>query len=137
MTNESDRLLRTALTINAAVSGACGLALVVGGSAWHGPFGLSGAEPLWTVGVLLMVFAGLLVQSLRRRPLERRDGVFFLASDIAYVLATLALYLLWPQCLSALGRMALLLTTDVVAVLAVAEYLGLRRMAAARVATAS
>jgi hypothetical protein len=53
------------------------------------------------------------------------------------VAATLALYLLWPQALSALGRLALLLTTDVVAALAVAEYLGLRRMAGRRLAAAA
>jgi hypothetical protein len=133
----ADGLLRKALTVNAVVSGACGLVLLVGGSALHRPFGLTGAEPLWTVGLLLMVFAGLLVQALRRTPLQRRDGLIFLASDVAYVAATLALYLLWPEALSALGRMALLLTTDVVAALAVAEYLGLRRMSPSRVAAAA
>ncbi|HEX6738958.1 MAG TPA: hypothetical protein VF310_11835, partial [Vicinamibacteria bacterium] len=122
---------------NAGVSGACGVALVVGGSARRGPFGLASAEPLWTVGVMLVVFAGLVALSLRSHPLQRRDGMMILAADVAYVLATLALYLLWPQALSALGRMALLLTTDVVAVLAVAEYLGLRRLSAARVAAAA
>jgi hypothetical protein len=133
----NDGLLRKALTVNAGVSGACGVALIVGGSALHGPFGLASAEPHWTVGVMLVVFAGLVALSLRSHPLQRRDGMMILAADVAYVLATLALYLVWPQALSALGRMALLLTTDVVAVLAVAEYLGLRRLSAARVAAAA
>jgi hypothetical protein len=47
MASGNDGLLRKALTVNAVVSGACGLVLVVGGSALRGPFGLSGAEPLW------------------------------------------------------------------------------------------
>jgi hypothetical protein len=48
--------------------------------------------------------------------------------DVGYVAASVAFLVGWPSVLSPLGRVATALVADLVAVFAVLEYVGLRRL---------
>ena len=56
--DDPGRVLRAALTVNALATAATGALLLVGASALHGPFGLSGPMPLAVVGGLFGYLIG-------------------------------------------------------------------------------
>ena len=126
--DDPGRLLRATLTTNAVVSGLCGAGLVAAGSPLHGVLGLPGPAPLIVFGALLLVFAAQVWRA-RREPVDRRQAQAILVMDVAYVVATAVFLLVWPQVLSPLGRWLAIAVAEVVALFALGEYVGIRRLA--------
>ncbi len=119
-------MLRTVFTVNAVSSGLSGAALFAAAAPLAPVFGLAGPAPLLASGAALVGFA-LYVWGARREPIDLGKARAILWMDVAYVALSFALILLWPQVLSPLGRLATALVADFVAVIAVFEYVGLRR----------
>jgi hypothetical protein len=130
-TADPERLLRLTLTTNAIVTAACGALLVVAAGVLHAPLGLASGLPLVIVGGLFLAFAGQ-VWLARRPPVDRRQALAIFVLDMAYVLATAAFLVGWPQVLSPLGRWLAIFVAEVVALFALGEYVGLRRLATRR-----
>ena len=117
-------IVRRALLANAAFSTLTGsLALLL-----HEPLarhlGLPPGPWIPGIGAGLLLFAGLLLWSVRRGP-TRRDLLGFVAGDWAWVLGSMALVLFAPDLLSADGRVLVSLLAVPVAVLGSLQALGL------------
>jgi len=121
------RVLRVALTTNAVSTAASGALLLAGAPILHGALGLTSPLPLAVLGVLFLVFAAQ-VWLARREPLNPRLGLAIFVMDVAYVAASVVFLLGWPRVLSPLGWWLTLGVAEVVAMFAIAEYVGLRRL---------
>ncbi len=127
-TDDPERVLRIALTMNALATAATGALFLVGAPALHGVLGLTSALPLAVVGGLFVLFGGY-VWLARRSPLDPKQGLAIFIMDVAYVAASVVLLLAFPRVLSPLGWWLALGLAEVVTVFAIAEYVGLRRLA--------
>lgn len=121
-------LLRRALLANAIFSELSGLAFLIGAGPLAALIGLGAAWPLMVLGAGVLFFGILVFFEARREPLHIGRARAILALDIAWVLASGALLLLNPLGLTSAGWWLVAGIADVVAVLAVLEYLGLRRL---------
>ena len=130
MTDHSTRLLRRTLSVNAWVTGASGLALLVAGHALGPVFGLAPAV-LWVLGAGFVAFAAYAAYVARKDVISRSEALYFVVADTAYVLASAVVLLGFPHLMTGLGRLFFALAGDLVAVFAIAEYAGLRRLARA------
>jgi hypothetical protein len=126
-TDDPERLLRLALTVNALATAATGGLFLVGAPALHGPFGLASPAPLAVLGSLFLLFGGY-VWLARRAPVDPRQGFAIFLMDVAYVAASVVFLLAFPRALSPLGWWLTLGLAEVVTVFAIAEYAGLRRL---------
>jgi hypothetical protein len=125
--HDSTRLLRRALSVNFWVTTANAVAFLAGGH-WLGPvFGLPPVV-LWLLGAGLLAFAIHAGYVARKETISRSEAVYFVAADVGYVAASVVVLLAYPGLLTGLGRLFFAAAADVVAILAVAEYAGLRRM---------
>lgn len=126
-TTKTDRLLRRALSANAAFSGLSGIALIVG----FGPIGqLVGVHLpglFIAIGVGLLLFALGLSQNARRTTIDRTQAVIATIADIAWVAASGAILLINPEPLTLAGKWLIAIVADVVALFAVLQLWGLRR----------
>jgi len=123
----SRSLLRTTLTVNAVSSGACGLAFLVAGHRLGPLFGLAPLV-MWVLGAGLVGFAAHLASVVRQPFITRGQALYFAVLDSVYVAASVAVLLGWPQLMSGLGRLFFAALADVVALFAVAEFVGYRRL---------
>jgi hypothetical protein len=132
--HDPTRLLRRALNVNAWITTANALAFLAGGHLLGPVFGLPPAV-LWVLGAGLLAFAIHAGCVARKEVISRSEATYFVAADAAYVVASVVVLLAYPGLLTGLGRLFFAAAADVVAILAVAEYAGLRRMSrpAARV----
>ena len=119
-------LLRTTLTVNAVSTALCGAVLLAFALPLAPVLGLPGPLPLAVFGALLVAFAAQ-VWWARREPLDLRQASAILVMDVAYVIASVVLLLVWPSLLSPIGKVFTALVADLVAVFAVLEYVGIRR----------
>jgi hypothetical protein len=120
-------VLRVALTVNALATAATGALFLVGAPALHALLGLASPLPLAVVGGLFVLFGGY-VWLARREPLNPRLAFAIFLMDVAYVAASVVFLLAFPRVLSPLGWWLTLGLAEVVAVFAIAEYVGLRRL---------
>lgn len=125
--HDATRLLRRALAVNAWVTAANALAFLAGGHLLGPVFGLSPVV-LWVLGAGLLAFALHARAVARKETISRAEAMYFVAADAAYVAASAIVLLGFPGLMTGLGRLFFAAAADVVAVLAVAEYAGLRRM---------
>ena len=124
MTPQNATIVRRALLANAAFSTLTGTLTLLLQEPLSQHLGLPPGPWLPAVGAGLLLFAGLLLWSVRRGP-TRRDLLAFVAGDWAWVLGSLALVLLAPDLLSADGRVLVSLLAVPVAVLGSLQALGL------------
>ena len=125
--HDSTRLLRRALSVNAWVTTANAVAFLAGGHLLGPVFGLPPVV-LWVLGAGLLSFAIHAGYVARKETISRAEATYFVAADAGYVAASVVVLLAFPGLLSGLGRLFFAAAADVVAVLAVAEYAGLRRL---------
>jgi hypothetical protein len=128
LADDPARILRTALTVNALSTTACGVVFVLGAPALHGLLGLSSPAPLAVVGVLFVAFGVYVWRVARSEPLNARVGFAIFLLDAAYVAGSVVFLLAWPHALSPLGWWLTLGLAEIVAVFAIAEYVGVRRI---------
>ena len=139
MTASSDRLLRRTMWGNAAFSVASGAILVGFASpfaaiAAHEPVSLAGlglALVFEVLGLGVILFGALCAFIASRHPLPGGLARLVLAADIAWVVGSAAVLLL-PASWTATGVAGIAVIALIVADLAILEYLGLRRLNAAR-----
>jgi hypothetical protein len=125
-------IARTALICNASFSILCGAALALDG----GPIGralVAGAPPitgpaLLALGLGLIAFGAVLIAIALRRGLNARTVLLITASDVAWVLGSLAVLGLATAAFTAAGVAAVALTALAVGVFATGQGLGAARM---------
>jgi hypothetical protein len=121
------RLLRRALNVNAWVTTANAVAFLAGGHLLGPVFGVPPAV-LWLLGAGFLAFGLHAGYVACKETISRSEAIYFVAADAAYVAASVVVLLAYPGLLTGLGRLFFAAAADVVAILAVAEYAGLRRM---------
>ncbi|MEM8931215.1 MAG: hypothetical protein AAGE94_08565, partial [Acidobacteriota bacterium] len=131
--SRSERLLRRALTANAAFSATCAAVCLAGATALAGWLGVAAAD-LRSLGVELAVFAvGLFVLQSRnlRARWARRTVAAVIALDALWVVGSAAL-LLAPNPLTTAGQWTVVAVAAVVGDLAFFQWRGWRGMARER-----
>ena len=122
-----DRLLRRVLQANMIFSGLSGLVLTVDAAPLSRWLGIPSAWILVAIGLGLLGFAGELFYIARQKPLNLRLANAILWMDVAWVVGSaLLLFTGWVP-LTTAGWWAVALMADVVTLLAILEYVGIRR----------
>lgn len=123
---DGGQLLTSAVSYNALFSATSGVVLSLGAPFLSGPIG----SPTWilvALGVGLVGFAGLLLWLLADADRLARGAPFVVLADVAWVLAAAVLLAGFPSLLAPVGQVGLVAVSVVVAVLAAAQAVGLRR----------
>lgn len=125
-----DRLLRTALTADAAACGVMGVGLAVAAAALDGVLGIPTGW-LVALGVVLIGVAAGLGWLATRRIIRADAGRAVIAGNLVWVAASVVTVVagFWP--LTVAGTVVVLAQAAAVLALVDLEYLGLRRQAAA------
>ena len=126
---DASPFLRRALLLDAAISGATGVLLILDAGLLQRVLGLP-STLLHYAGLALIPFAALLVHLARRERLSSSSVRAVIAGNAAWVVASLAVLLAgWIEP-NRLGTAFVVAQALAVAVLAEIEYAGLRRSAA-------
>lgn len=121
-------LLRGALIGNAIFSGASGLVLIVAANPVSRFLGLESGWIPAIIGVGLLGWVYQLVQTVRQEPVEPKQVWTVIAGDIAWVVGSWAILLAgWPD-LTTDGKWTAAIVAEIVALFAVLQYVGLRRL---------
>jgi hypothetical protein len=122
-------LLRNILRGNSIFSTATGLLLIVGAAGIAAFLGVpNAATVLLLMGVLILGFAALVFWGSNRENIDPRFGWLIFAMDVAWVVISIIILARDAFALTTEGRWAVLIVADIVAVFALLEYLGLRRL---------
>ena len=128
-TGAETTLLVRALAANAGFSGLSGLVLVAAADPVAAWIGIEEVGWLRAVGVGLLLFAAGLVRLVRDEGRSRTGVLSVIAADAGWVVGSAVLLLAFPGLLSPAGEWAVAAVAVVVAGLACAQFLGLRRRA--------
>ena len=121
-------LLRRALQANAAFSGVSGIALTVAAGPLSTFLGLNAPLILIAIGVMLIFYALSLIYDTRQEPINRRSAITAIALDTVWVVASEFVLLTGLVSFTPAGWWAVAFTADIVAVFAIVQFIGLRRM---------
>ena len=127
---DSDRLLRTALRVNAAFSGTCGVIALVFGGALTASLGIQEDLIVPTQGVSLVFFSGVLVWLVTRRAIKPVFAIAIVVMDVLWV-ATTPAPLLLSGWLTPTGTGTMIVLSLIVLSFAALQYIGVRQMKAA------
>ncbi len=119
-------LLRRVLRLDAAISGASAVALMLGAA----PIGAAVGLPTLAVagiGVLFLPWAALLWRGAAGPRVDPRFAWFVIVANLAWVVASAAVLVEGLLPMTPLGWWGTAIVADVVALLAIAEFVGLRR----------
>ncbi len=123
-----ERLLRRVLQANLIFSGLSGLILTVDAGPLSRWLGVPAPWILVVIGLCLLGFAWELFYAARQNPLNLRLVNVILFMDVAWVVGSaLLLFTGWVPLTSA-AWWAVALVADAVALLAILEYVGIRRI---------
>ena len=125
---EPVRLLRRALQTNALFSAISGAGMLLAAGPVARLLGLGGTLPIMLLGADLLLFAAWVAYESAQPTLRVRRARVILALDIAWVVASALILVLDPFGFSTEGKWAVAAVADIVAVFALVEYLGLRRL---------
>ena len=125
--------LKTTLGLNAAFSTLSGIAALVLAVALDEPLGLA-PWLMAAIGAALVLYGVELAIGTRTSERHAVIGRFAVMADTAWVVAATLVLVFAPDALDGAGRVVLLIATLIVAELAIAQYLGLRRIATRAVA---
>jgi hypothetical protein len=125
---EPARLLRRVLQVNAFFSGISGAGMLLAAGPIARLLGVEVSWPIVLLGADLLLFAAWVGYESAQTVLRVRRARVVLALDIAWVVASAMIIALDPFDLSTAGKWAVAAVADVVAVFALVEYLGLRRL---------
>jgi hypothetical protein len=124
------RFVSRVLIGNAAFGILCGLICLL----WTQPLAVAlGIEPpviVTILGVGLLLFAAELIWIALRAPADRRLLSIIFGLDVAWVIGSAILLLSGWLPLTTAGTWTVLVVADVVAIFAVLEFIGLRRLSA-------
>jgi hypothetical protein len=121
-------LLRRALQLDGAVSGAMGLGLLAGGAALDSALGLP-ATFLWAVGAFLVPYAAALFFIASRPEVNRVAAWIIVAGNVLWSVDSVVLLAAGWYDVTLLGEVVVLGQAAAVLGFAAAQFLGLRRSA--------
>ena len=119
--------LQRALLGNAAFSGISGLVIVLAAGALSQFLGLDNPLILVIVGGILLLYMPILVWLSNQSPVPAHFAWEVIVLDVVWVLGNLVLIFTELVPLTSSGKWAIALTADIVFMIAVLQYLGLRR----------
>jgi hypothetical protein len=118
-------LLRSTLVINGVSTALCGLALLLAPEALAELLGVSPPALLAAVGAGLVLYAGGLFWTARRRPVSGAAAWAAIVLDLGWVAGSLAVVEL--GILTSIGSGLVMLVAAVVLIFAVLQFLGVRQ----------
>lgn len=122
-------LLRNTLRANGVFSTLSGIVFILGAGQVASFLGVDSASSLILMtGIILLGYAAVLFQQSARPTLDTRVGWLAFTLDILWVAGSWIVLAADAFGLSAQGRWGVLIVADIVAVFAVLEYVGLRRL---------
>jgi hypothetical protein len=127
----TDSLLRFALRLDATLSGLCGVALAAGAFLWPDrAHSLTGFTPTqeYVVGAAMVLY-GVVVYSLAGLKSVRRAGLGVVLANLVGTAAAVAVAVSGVLPLTTVGVAALWFTAVYTTAFAIAQYVGVRRMA--------
>ena len=126
--NQTDALLRNALRANAAFSTVCGLVMVFASGPLSESLGITPPWLLLATGIVLLGFAISLVGLVRSQTISRSSVLTVVALDLGWVVGSVPLLALPLLPLTSAGWWAVAIVADIVLVLAVLQFVGLRKL---------
>lgn len=126
----NDRLLRTALRGNGIFSALSGTVLAVTSRPLAEWMGISPATALLVLGVILLLYAVDLFWVTTRENLSLPFAWFAIIMDVLWVIGSVALLIMDPLGLTVAGKWAIGLIAEVVALFAIVQWVGVRRIIA-------
>lgn len=125
---DNGRFLRRVLLGNALFTGSMAVALIIGAKPIAALSGLDYPLAYMALGIGLLPFAWFCAYTARQPELNLTNAKIILALDIVWVVASFFLLLSgWPP-LTPAGKWGAAIVDEAVAMFAVLEYIGLRRM---------
>jgi hypothetical protein len=121
-------LLFKALSLNAAFSAGCALIMLVAGGWLAEQFALESGVPIYAIAGFLVVFALQLGNIVRTGMIRIWEIKGIISGDIAWVIASMILIILYYQTFTAAGLMLLDVVAVVVLVFAILQIRGLRQL---------
>jgi hypothetical protein len=123
----SNNLLRRALQGDGLTTAAFGLLLTFGASPVASFMGVNNALPILALGLILAVYgAGLFVLA-SRETIDRRLPIIVIELNVAWVMGSAIVLAADLFGLTTGGRWGVLIVADLVALLTIAQFIGLRR----------
>jgi uncharacterized membrane protein SirB2 len=126
---DAETLLRRTLRANGVLSGVSGLLFVVGSGSLTAFVGLPSPWILIAIGLSLLGYAALLFKAASPSPIDRHRAILFTAMDTLWVAGSAILLITGWIPITPAGKWAVIIVADIVAVLAVLQFLGLRPLA--------
>ena len=126
----NDRLLRMALRGNGIFSTVSGALLVVASRPLAEFLGVSSAAALLSLGVILLLYAVDLFWMTSRENLSLPFAWFAIIMDVLWVIGSIVLLVADPLGLTVAGKWAIGLIAEAVALFAIVQWLGVRRITA-------
>jgi hypothetical protein len=123
---ERQQLLRKALLANASFSTISGLVLIFAERWVVRLLGLPETISLITLGISLLVFAAILVLFARKNPIKLLDARIAVILDAAWVIGSYPLLFVGP--FSTSGKWVVGIVAEVVMMVALMQWLGIRRI---------
>lgn len=124
----NDRLLRTALRGNGIFSALSGGLLLVASRPLAEWLGVSSAAALLVLGIILLLYAVDLFWVTTGENLSLPFAWFAIIMDVIWVIGSIILLVIDPLGLTVAGKWAIGLVAEVVALFAIAQWLGVRRL---------
>ncbi len=121
-------LLRRSLLTDGLVSGISGVILIVGAKPLTSFLGLDIPLILVVIGVVLVLYAAMLLQAAIRTPPNRQTARAAVILNLVWVFGSAVILVTgWPP-LTTWGKWMIAIVADVVAVFAVLQFYGIWRM---------
>ncbi|HEX6385803.1 MAG TPA: hypothetical protein VF177_14130 [Anaerolineae bacterium] len=128
-TGDRSNLLRQSLRGNGLFSALSGLVFLFGARPLADFMGLPWPAVLVTIGLVTILYAGLLFWMTAQPAINRSFARTTIVLDASWVIASIAILLAgWPP-LSVAGKWTVALLAEVVALFAILQSVGLRRLA--------
>ena len=127
-TAKPDQLLRNTLRANAVFSLVCGVLLLLDAKPIAEWMGLSSATALMVLGGALLFWAADVAFVATRPTLNKTFAQVIFGADVLWVVGSIAILLFDLFALSTAGKWIVLGVADIVLVISVAEFIGLRRL---------
>lgn len=121
-------LLRRALLGNSIFSALSGVVLIAGASPIATFLGVDAPVVLAGIGVALAGYAVLLYRAATGEPLDPRAGMIAVELDVAWVIGSVILLVSGWLPLTAEGKWAIAIIAEIVAVFAIVQYFGVRKL---------
>lgn len=128
-TAQSSDLLRRTLRGNSIFCLLSGLALTLGAAPIASLMGIADASLILTImGIVILCLAVLLWIATAKPPVDRRFGLIIFMMDAVWVAASGIVLVTDAFSLTTEGRWMVLIAAEIVAVFAILEFIGLRRL---------